>query len=60
MGISRITAPAPCPSPPSATKKNRKFEILFLKTFSLKRKTNRIVKVTIEKIKFVSSRKQSM
>ena len=37
---------------PSATKSNRKFEILVVKVISLKQKANQILSATIDKIKF--------
>ena len=45
--------------PHPSTPKGNKFEILFLKLFSLKQKANQILQATIEKIKFRLYKKTS-
>ena len=47
----------PRPPPSLDSKGNTKFEILIIKMFTLKQKTNQIHPATIKKINFVSSRK---
>ena len=42
----------------STRKRNSKFEIILVKLFSQKQKTNQILPATMRKINFVSSRKQ--
>ena len=44
--------------PPSASKGNNKFEILLVKIFSLKQKTNQKLPATLKKPIFFSSRKK--
>ena len=44
--------PPPPPSPSCTLKDKREFQILPVKIFSLKQKTNQILPATIEKIKF--------